>query len=122
MSLGRTEWQVVCGEGRHLLLDCYQVRLVFKKEALAFGVGLDKVGYIGSETGVVNAGVSKSGFLVVQGLHGVGEECAEVRPGVLANMLLVPNANLQGELWEQLHVVNASQKYRVHVEGEPSIM
>ena len=40
MSLGRTELQVVCGEGRHLLLYCCKVCLVFKKEGLAFGVGL----------------------------------------------------------------------------------
>ena len=52
--------------------------LVFKKEGLAFGVGLGKVGYIGAGTGVVDAGVSKSTFLIVQGLHGVGEEGAEV--------------------------------------------
>ena len=86
-----------------------------------FSMGLGKVGYISSRTGVVDADVSRSSFLVVQGLHGVGEECAEVRPGVLANMLLVPNANLQGELWEQLHVVNASQNCRVHIEGKLGI-
>ena len=64
MSLGRMEWQVVCGEGSHLLLYCHKVGLVFKKEGLAFGVGLGKVGYIGSGTGVVDAGVSKSSLLV----------------------------------------------------------
>ena len=108
MSLGRTEWQVVCSEDQHLLLYCRKVGLVFKKGGLAFGVGLGKVGYIGSRTGIVDAGVSKSSFLVVQGLHGVGEERAKVRPGVLAVRLCIPSATLQGELWEQLHVVNAS--------------
>ena len=49
------------------------------------------------------AGVSKSSFLIVQGLHGVGEERAEVRPGVLTNRLLVPGANLQGELY---HIIS----------------
>ena len=68
----------------------------------------------------VDDGVSKSSFLVVQGLHGVSEERAEVRPGVLTDRLLL-SANLQGELWDQLHVVNASQNCRVHVEGKPGI-
>ena len=88
---------------------------MFKKKGLAFSVGLGKVGYIGFGTGGVDAGVSKSSFLVVQGLHGVDEERAEVRPGVLANRLFLPSVNLQGELWEQLHAVNASQNCRVHI-------
>ena len=96
MSLGRIELQDVCGEGRHLLLHCCQVCLGFKKEGLAFCEGLGKVVYTGSRTGVVDAGVSKSSFLVVQGLYGVGEERAEVRPGVLANRLHVLSVNLQG--------------------------
>ena len=29
----------------------------------------------------------------------------------------IPNANLQGELGEQLHVVNAFQNFPVHIEG-----
>ena len=122
ISLGRTEWQVVGGEGRHMLLYCCKVSLVYKKEGLAFGVGLGKVGYIESGTEGMDANVSKSSFLIVQGLHGVGEERAEVRPGVLANRLLVSSVNLQeGELWEQLHVVNASQNCHVHVQGKPGI-
>ena len=99
---------MVMGGVCHLLLYCCKVCLVFKKEGLAFGVCLGKVGYIASGTGGVDAGVSKRSFLVVQDLHGVGEERAEVRPCVLANRLLVPSENLEGELWEQLHVVNAS--------------
>ena len=122
ISLGRVELQVVCSEGCHLLLHCCKVGLVFKEEGLAFGVGLGKVGYIDSRTGVVNAGVSKSSFLVVKGLHGVNEERAEVRPGVLANRLLVPTANLEGGLWEQLRVVNASQNLCVHIEGKLGIV
>ena len=78
MSLGRTELQVVCGEGLHLLLQCCKVGLVFEQEGLAFCVGVGKIGYIGSRTGIVDAGVSKSSFLVVQGLHGVGEERTKV--------------------------------------------
>ena len=121
ISLGRTELQAVCGEGRHLLLHCCKVGLVFKKEGLAFSMDLGKVGYIGSRAGVVDAGVSKSSFHVVQGLHSVGEERAEVRPGVLAVRRFVPSANLQGELWEQLYVVNASQNRRVHIESKLAI-
>ena len=58
---------------------------MFKKEGLAFGVGLGKVDYIESGTGGVDADVRKSSFLVVQGLHGVGEKRAEVRPCVCKN-------------------------------------
>ena len=94
---------------------------MFKKEGLAFSVGLGKVGYIGSGTGFVDVGVSKSSFFIVQGLHGVGEERAEVRPDVLVNRLLVPSVNLQGGLWEKLHVVLASQNCRVYIEGKPGI-
>ena len=65
MSLGRTELQVVYGEDRHLLLHCCKVGLVVKKEGLAFGLGVGKIGYIGSRTGVVDAGMSKSSFLIV---------------------------------------------------------
>ena len=57
----------------------------------------------------------------MQGLHSIGDERAEVRPGVLTVGLLVPSANLQGELWEQLHVVNASQNCGVHIEGKLDI-
>ena len=49
------------------------------------------------------------------------EECAEVWSGVFNGRLFVPSANLQGELWEQLHVVNASENRGVHVEGKPGI-
>ena len=122
MSVGRMELQVVGSEGRHLLLYCCKVRLVFKTEGLAFSVGLGKIGYIGSGTRIVDAGVSKSSFLAVQDLHGIGEKRAEVRPGVLTNGLFIPSANLQGKLWEQLHEVIASQNCRVHVEGKPGIM
>ena len=94
---------------------------MFEEEGLAVGVGLGKIGYIVSRTGIVNAGVGKSGFLVVQGLLGVGEEPAEVRQGVLVVRLCIPSANLQGELGEQLHVVNAFQNCRVHVEGKLGI-
>ena len=94
---------------------------MFKKEGLAFSVGLGKVGDISFRTGVVNAGMSKCIFLVVQGLHGVDEESAEVRQGVLAVRLFVPNANLQGELREQLHVVKASENRRVHIIGKLGI-
>ena len=78
MSLSRTELQVVCGEGRHLLLHCRNVGLVFKEEGLAFCVGLGKVGYISSRTRAVDAGASKCSFLVLQELHSVDEERAEV--------------------------------------------
>ena len=37
---------------------------------------------------------------------------------MLNGRLFVPSANLQGELWEQLHVVNAGENRRVHVEGK----
>lgn len=121
ISLGRPELQVVCFEGRHLLLHCCKVGLMFKKEGLAFGGGQGKVGYISSRTGVVDADVSRSSFLVVQGLHSIGEEHAEVRPGVLAVRPFVPSVNLQGELWEQLHVVNAREDRRVHIEGKLGI-
>ena len=120
MSLGRTELQVVYGEDRHLLLHCCKVGLVFKEEDLAFRVGLGKVGYISSRT-VVDTSVSKCSFLVVQDLYSAGEERAEVRPGVLDGRLFVPSANLQGELWEQLYVVNASENCRVHLEGKLGI-
>ena len=70
---------------------------------------MGKIRYIGSRTGIVDAGVSKCSFLIVQGLYGVCEERAEVGPGVLANGLCIPSANLQGELWEKLHVANAFQ-------------
>ena len=121
MSLGRTELEVVCSEGHHLLLHCRKVGVVFKEEGLAFSVGLGKVGYISSRTRVVDAGVSKCRYLVVQGLHSVGEERAELRPGVLNGRLFVPSANLQGELWEQLHMVNTSENCHVHVEGKLGI-
>ena len=65
--------------------------------------------------------MSESSFLVEQGLHSVGEESAEVRPGVPAVRLLVLSANLQGGLWEQLHVGNTSQNCRVHTEGKLGI-
>ena len=94
MSVGRTELQVLCGEGRHLLLQCCKVGLVFKKEDLAVSVGMCMVRYIGARTGIVDAVLSKCSFLVVQGLHGVGEERAEVGPGVLTNGICVPSANL----------------------------
>ena len=80
------------------------------------------IGYIGSRTGIMDASVSKSSFLIVQGLHGAGEECAEVGPGVLSNGLRVSSANLQGELWEQLHVVNTFQNCCVNVEDKPGII
>ena len=108
MSGGRT-MLLFCGEGRHLMLQCCKVGLVFEQEGLAVSVGVGKIGYIGSRTGIVDAGVSKCGFLIVQGLHGVGEERAEVRPGVLVVRLCIPSVNLQGELGEQLHVVNTFQ-------------
>ena len=91
---------------------------MFKKEGLAVGVCVGKIGYIGSRTEIVSAGVSKYSFLVMQGLHGVGEEHAEVRPGVLVARHCILSANLQGELGEQLHVVNAIQNCRVHIEGK----
>ena len=62
-----------CSEGHHLLLQCCKVGLVFEQEGLAVCVGVGKICYIGSRTGIVDADVSKCGFLVVQGLHGVGE-------------------------------------------------
>ena len=37
-----------CGEDRHLLLQCCKVGLVFEQEDLAVGVGVGKIGYIGS--------------------------------------------------------------------------
>ena len=92
MSRGRTELQVVCGEGCHLLLQCCKVGLVIKKEGLAVGVGVGKIGDICSRTGIVDAGVNKCLFLVVQGLHGVDEQCTEVGPDVLTNRLPVPSA------------------------------
>ena len=61
--------------------------------------------------------MSKCCFFVVKGLHGVGKECAEVGPGVLFFWHCIPSADLQGELGEQLHVVNAFQNCPVHVEG-----
>ena len=88
MSLGRMELQVVCGEGHQLMLHCSKVGLVFKEKGLAFCVGLGKVGYISSRTGVVDADVSKCSLFIVQGLHSVGKERAEVRPGVLDGRLL----------------------------------
>ena len=54
-----------CGEDRHLLLQCCKVGLVFQLEGLAAGVGVGKIGYIGSRTGVVDAGVSKCSFFIV---------------------------------------------------------
>ena len=63
MSGGRMVLQVVCGEGCHLLLQCCKVGLVFKKEGLTVGVSVGKIGYIGSRTGIVDAGVSKGSFL-----------------------------------------------------------
>ena len=83
---------------------------------MAVGAGVCKVGYIGSRTGIVDASVSKCSFLVVQGLHSFGEELAEGRLGVLVFGHGIPSANLQGELGEQLHVVNAFQNCRVHIE------
>ena len=118
MSLGRMELQVVCGKGRHLMLHCSKMGLVLKKEGLAFSLRLGKVGHISSRTRVANAGVGKCSFLVVQGLHSVSKEVAKVRPGVLNCRLFVPSANLQCELWEQLHMVNASENRCVHVEGK----
>ena len=41
-----------------------------------------KVGYISSCIGVVDAGVGKGSLFVVEGLHSISEECAEVGPGV----------------------------------------
>ena len=114
--------QVVCDEGRHLLLHCCKVGLVFKKEGLAVSMGVGKISYISSRTGIVDADVSKCSFLVVQGLHSVGEVGAVVRPGVLAVRLCIPSGSLQGELWEQLHVVNTFQNFRVHIEGKLGIM
>ena len=109
------------GEARHLVLQCCKVGLVFEQEGLTAGVGVGKIGYIGFRTGIVDAGMSKCSFLVVQGLHGVGGEYAEVRPGVLVVRLCIPSANLQGELGEQLHVVNAFQNCRVHIESKLGI-
>ena len=43
------------GEGRHLLLQCCKVGLVFEQEGLTVSVGVNKIGYIGSRTGVVDA-------------------------------------------------------------------
>ena len=108
-------------EGRHLLLQCCKVGLVVEQESLAVDVGVGKIGYIGSRTEIVDASVSKCSFLVVQGLHGVGEERAEVRPGVLVVRFCIPSASLQGELGGQLYVVNAFQNCRVHIEGKLGI-
>ena len=72
MSLGKMELQVVCSKGRHLLLQCNKVGLVLKEEGLAFSLRLGKVGHISSRTRVVDAGVGKCSFLVVQVLHSVG--------------------------------------------------
>ena len=94
---------------------------MFKEEVLAFRVGLGKAGYISSRTKVVDAGVSKCSLFIVQGLHSVGKERAKVWPGVFDGRLFVPRVNLQGELWEQLHVVNAGENCRVHVEGKLGI-
>ena len=104
--MGRTVL-LFCGEGRHLLLQGCEVGLMVEQEGLAVGVGVDKIGFIGSRTGIVDAGVSKCSFLVVQDLHDVSEDRAEVRPGVLVVRLCIPSANLQSELREQLYVVNA---------------
>ena len=76
ISLSRMELQVVCGEGRHLLLHCHKVGLVFKEEGLAFNVGWGKVGYISSRTRVVDADMNKCSLFIVQGLYSVGKERA----------------------------------------------
>ena len=94
---------------------------MFKKEGLTVGVGVGKIGYISSRTWIVDADVSKGSFLVVQSLHGISEERAEVRPGVLGVRLCIQSANLQGELGEQLCVMNAFQNCRVHIEGKLGI-
>ena len=73
------------GVGRHLMLQCCKVGLVLKQECLVVGVGVGvgKIGYIGSQTGIVDAGVCKCSFFVVRGLHSFGEKLAAGRPGVL---------------------------------------
>ena len=93
---------IACGEDRHLLLQCCKVGLVLKQECLAAGVGVGKIGHISSRTGMVDTGVSKCCFLVVQGLHSVGKERAEVRPGVLVARHCIPSVDLQGELGEHI--------------------
>ena len=82
MSGGRLVLQVACGEGRNLLLQCREVGLVLKQECLIIAVVMGKVGHSSSCTGVVDAGISKCCFFIVKGLHGAGEECAEVGQGV----------------------------------------
>ena len=117
MSGGRLVLRVSRSEGRNLLLQRSKVGLVLKQECLIIAVGMGKAGHSSSCTGVVDAGMSKCCFFVVKGMHGVGEECTEVGPGVLDFRHCIPSANLQGELGEQLHVVDAFQNSRVHVES-----
>ena len=81
--------------------------LVKKKESLAFSVGLRKAGNISSRTSVVDTGMSESCFFIVQGLHGLSEEGTKVGPGVFFFRFGVPSADLQGGLWEKLHMLNA---------------
>ena len=78
-----------------------------KKESLAFSVGLRKAGNISSRTSVVDTGMSESCFFIVQGLHGLSEEGAKDGPGVVFFRFGVLSANLQGELRQKLHVMNA---------------
>ena len=94
MGLGRIELQVNCGKGHHLLVHCSKISLVLKEGGLAFSVGLGKVGHISSRTRVVDAGVGKHSFLVVQGLHSIGKEGAKDGPGVLNCRLFVPSTDL----------------------------
>ena len=115
MSGGRLALQVARGEGSNLLLHCCEVGLVLKQECLS--IADCKVGHSSSRPGVVDVGVSKCSLFLVQGLHGVSEECAEVGPGVLFFGHCIPSVDLQGELGEQLRVVNTFQNSRVHVAG-----
>ena len=51
--------------------------LVLQEEDVALSMGLRQVDNISARSRVVNPGMSKSYFFIVQGLHGLGEEGAK---------------------------------------------
>ena len=76
------------------LLLKHQAYLFAMEKTLAFSLCLGKIGHISSRTRVVDAGVGKCSFLVVQGLHSISKEGARVGPSVLNYRLFVPSADL----------------------------
>ena len=74
-------------------------------------MGLGKVCDISTRTGVVNAGMSKSCFFIMQCIHGLSEEVTEDGPRVFNFRFDMPSVDLESELRKELHNNNNNNKY-----------